>query len=112
MMDLDKLWDAIRFCLESKKGKWSLDTYLDIVGQYADRQIIEEKNEGNIYLGGECIVENKGDMLFFEIELYFENSFGEKMNKSANRLLEKSKFIKETINMLETEPMKFEIKEP
>ena len=34
-----ELWDAIKFCKESKSGKYSLDTYLDIVGEYTDIQI-------------------------------------------------------------------------
>lgn len=111
-MDLNNLWDSIRFCMESKKGKWSLDTYLDIVGEYADRQILEEKEAGSMYLGGECIVKNKADMLEFIIQLYFENKDGEKINKSAMRLLSKNKFVKESVDVVEKEPIEFEIREP
>ena len=33
-----ELWDSIKYCKESKSGKYSIDTYLDIVGEYTDRQ--------------------------------------------------------------------------
>lgn len=37
----DSVWsellNSIKYLKESKKGKYSLDTYLDIIGEYTDR---------------------------------------------------------------------------
>ena len=51
-------------------------------------------------------------MLEFIIQLYFENKDGEKINKSAMRLLSKNKFVKESVDVVEKEPIEFEIREP
>lgn len=93
------LIDSIIYFRESKKGKFSLNTYLDIVEQYADRQIIEsEKNEGIIYLGGTCEVYNipERGMFCFNVKLYFQTQDGKSTLKEASRELPYEKFTSET----------------
>ena len=110
-----EMFNSIKFCIDSKKGKYSLDTYLDIVGEYADRQIIAGKNEGLEYFGGECTVkksETDSSILEFSVELYFENQQGESIKKEAKRNLPLSKFVDETANVISSETLKFNIKKP
>ncbi len=110
-----EMFNSIKFCIDSKKGKYSLDTYLDIVGEYADRQIVAGKNEGLEYFGGECTVkksETDSSILEFSIELYFENQQGESIKKEAKRNLSLSKFVDEIGNVIGSETLKFNIKEP
>ncbi len=112
---LKEMFDSIKFCMDSKKGKYSLDTYLDIVGEYADRQIIAGKNKGMEYFGGECTVKKnktEPDVLEFSVELYFENQQGESIKKEAKRKLPLSKFVDETASAIGSETLKFNIQKP
>lgn len=95
------LIDSIIYFRESKKGKFSLNTYLDIIEQYADRQIIEsEENEGIIYMGGACEVYKipEREMYCFNIKLYFQTEDGKSILKEANRELSYEKFTSVTKN--------------
>lgn len=110
-----EIFESIKFCVDSKKGKYSLDTYLDIVGEYADRQIIACENEGLEYLGGECAVKKSktdSSLLEFSVELYFENEQGESIKKEAKRNLPLSKFVGETVSSIGSETLKFNIQKP
>ena len=108
-----ELWDSLKFCKESKKGKYSLDTYLDIVGEYTDRQIESAEKSGLTYLGGECQIINSYDTntFNFEIKMFFEDDKGEKVVKEAKRKMSKEKCVSETDQEVE-EKIKFEIQRP
>lgn len=108
-----ELWDSIKFWKESKSGKYSLDIYLDIVGEYADRQIKSAEDDGLTYLGGECQITNSYDTntYDFEVKMFFENSKGENIVKDAKRSLPKVKFVSETEREV-GEKIKFEIQRP
>lgn len=108
-----ELWDSIKFCKESKRGKYSLDTYLDIIGEYTDRQIKSAEAEGLKYLGGECQITNSYDTnkYEFEVKMYFEDRNGEKMIREAKRNLPKDRFVSETDRKV-GEKIKFEIQRP
>lgn len=107
-----ELWNSIKYCKESKSGKYSLDTYLDILGEYTDRQIIEAEEGGLTYLGGECQVINLSDNTYeFSIQMFFSDDSGEKIIKDAKRNLPKNKFVSET-NQAVGEKIKFEIQRP
>lgn len=107
------LWDAIKFCKESKSGKYSLDTYLDIIGEYTDRQINAAETEGLTYLGGECQITNlfEANVYDFEVKMFFKDDNGENIEKSAKRSLPKDKFVSETDREI-GEKIKFEIQRP
>ena len=66
-----ELWNSMKFCIESKSGKYSMDTYLDIVGVYTDGQIKLAESEGLTYLGGECQITNSPDAktYIFEVKI-------------------------------------------
>lgn len=108
-----ELWDSIKFCKESKSGKYSLDTYLDIVGEYTDRQIKSAEGDGLTYLGGECQIINSYDTntYDFEVKMYFEDTKGEKVLKEAKRDLPKDRFVAETDREI-GEKIRFEIQRP
>ena len=108
-----KLWNSIKYCMESKSGKYSLDTYLDIVGEYTDRQIFEAEESGLTYLGGECQITNSSadNTYEFSIQMFFSDGNGEKIKKEAKRKLPKDKFVSETDQAV-GEKIKFEIQKP
>ena len=108
-----ELWNALKYCIESRNGKYSLDTYLDIVGEYTDRQIKTAEKGGLKYKGGECQVINSHDKnsYEFEIKMFFEDSNGENIVKEAKKILPKNKFLSETDKEI-GETVKFEIKKP
>lgn len=91
--------DAIRYCIESKRGKYSLDTYLDIIGEYTDSQIIEAKTGEKLkYTGGQCSVKNdrENECYVFSVHMYFMSNTGETITKEASRSLPKKRFTSET----------------
>ena len=108
-----ELWDAIKYCKESKNGKYTLDTYLDIVGEYTDRQIKGAEDTGLRYIGGACKVTNSfdADVFDFEINMYFEDEKGKRVIKEAKRGLPKNRFVSETSCIVGDESS-FEIKRP
>lgn len=109
-----ELFDSIKFFWESKRGKYSLDTYLDIIGEYTDRLIKEsEEKEKLSFSGGECEAYKNtgGDKYTFSIKMYFESPSGEKIMKEAERSIEKSRFTSDTEGKLENKKI-FEITGP
>lgn len=108
-----ELWDSIKFCKESRSGKYSLASYLDIVGEYTDRQIKSAEAEGLTYLGGECQITNSfvSNTYDFDVKMFFENCKGENIVKEAKRSLPKAKFVSET-DWEVGEKVKFEIQRP
>ena len=108
-----ELWNSMKYCKESKSGRYSLDTYLDIVGEYTDQQIIEAKENGLTYLGGECQIINSSDnnTYVFSVQMFFSDGSGEKIIKEAKRELPKDKFVSETEQAV-GEKIKFEIQRP
>lgn len=108
-----ELWDAIKYCKESKNGKYTLDTYLDIVGEYTDRQIKTAEDMDLKYVGGTCKVTNSvnKEVFDFEIKMYFEDKKGKSIIKEAKRGLPKNRFVSETSRIVGDE-ISFEIKRP
>ncbi len=108
-----ELINAIKFCRESKKGKYSLETYLDIIGKYVDYIIIQSEKDGLAYIGGTCIVRN--DTLkqnySFRVEMFFQDKNGRNIMKEATRCLPQKKFTSETKNKIMEETV-FEINRP
>lgn len=111
---LGELFDSIKFFRESRKGKYSLDTYLDIIGEYTDQLIKEsEEKEKLFFSGGECEAYKNADddKYTFSIKMYFASPSGEKIVKEAVRSLEKSRFTSDTEGKLENKKT-FEITRP
>ena len=96
---IGELINAIRFRNDSKKGKYSLDTYLDIISQRAD-EIIEESIQNKLYyITGLCKVSLEDKQLKTDIELYFSNSEGERIQKTFSVEKTTSCFVRETMDL-------------
>ena len=109
------LFAAIKFCMESKKGKYSLQTYLDIVSEYADRQIVLNEEKGLTYMGGSCHIkgkENDPKKIKFKVELFFEDEQKQSIKKEAEKELSLDKFVSETIAQIGTDGLDFNISRP
>ena len=52
------LMESIQFCIDSKRKRYSLEAYLEMVGKYTDNIILQAEDAGLDYVGGECIVKN------------------------------------------------------
>ncbi len=105
----NELWNSIKYAIESKKGKFNLDTYLDIVGEYADGLIKKsEENEQLTYQGGYCEVSPLEKHYRFKVKMYFKSTDGKDVLKKASREIKKSKFTSETAQAL-TSNNKYEI---
>lgn len=109
-----ELADSIKDCIKFENEKYSLESYLEIVGRYTDRLIITSEKNYMPYLGGECKVarDNDDDTLNFTLEMYFESSVGSKIKKTATRKIPIDKFTDETIQILGSEEKSFEIVKP
>lgn len=112
---LKEMLDSVKFSIESKKGKYSLDTYLDILGEYTDLQIINGEKEGLEYIGGKCsdkVCEKNPEYMEFVVELYFENQWGEPVKREARRNIPLNKFVSETISTVGKETLSFYVYYP
>ena len=110
---LGELWDSIKFWHESKRGKYGLETYLNILSEFTDRLIKEAEQSGLTYVGGECqIVNIQAEKLYdFHIKMYFQDKYGEQILKEARRKLPKDRFTSETEQMIGA-GQRFEIRRP
>ena len=96
---LKELMDSIIYCIESKKGLYSLDTYLDILSEYADKQILSaEREEELCYMGGKCEISlNESEpYINMSVTLYFVDNENNNVVKEASRKLPLSRFTSET----------------
>lgn len=113
---LQELFDAFKYMRESKKGKYSLDTYLDIIGEYTDRLILQCQKDGCVYMGGNCkvcVADKCLNQILFRIELFFEDKEKKGVIKEAERHLECSKFTTESVvKIKENGELIFEIEAP
>ena len=111
---IKELTDSLKNCVKFEEEKYSLESYLEIVGKYTDQVIIEAAAKQMRYLGGECkvIKDCDDDMLVFSLEMYFENRTGSKMKKTATRKIPADKFTDDTIRFLGKEEKCFEIEKP
>ena len=109
------LFNAVIYTIESKKGKYSLETYLKIIGEYTDRVIIEQKKKGMRFRGGTCTVsKSKSDLseLMFTVRMYFVDQVGQEILQEAKRNIPAKKFTRETLSRLSDEETIFRIDEP
>lgn len=105
--------DAVQFYIDSKRGKYSLETYLKIISEYADKLILESKEM--MYIGGECRVRKKieqEEFLEFYIAMFFRDKDDNEYMKEACRKLSVKKFTKETIRTIGEQEYIYQIDEP
>ena len=116
----DSIWDAIKnalkFTYQSAQGKYDLNSYLEVLGEYTDKEIKEFIAAGYSYGGGEAVFSTKpGDVsIKAVVKMYFlEKETNKHKMKKAERFLEKSMFVDETISELENKgEVAFEINAP
>lgn len=106
--------ESIQFFIDSKKGKYSLETYLEIVGEYTDRLIIEAEGTGMNYSGGECTVKKKPDenVYEFNVKIHFTGIDDVPICKEAVRKIPIDKFTRETTDQIGAGEIKFRIDKP
>ena len=110
-----ELIDSIHFYFDSKRGRYSLETYLQIISKYVDSLILSTEKEGMKYLGGDCKVKKNNEQdgfLSFHVEMFFEDINGNAIKKEAHRNLKIEKFTKGTINLIGNDEKKFNIDKP
>lgn len=106
--------ESIQFCFDSKKGKYSLESYLEIIGEYTDQLILQTENSGLLYTGGECIVSKSMEEGFYDfgVMMYFVDEQDNAIKKEAFRKIPVTKFTRETAEQIGTEKLKFSIEKP
>lgn len=104
----DGFWEtikkALKFASQSSQGKYSLETYLEVLGEYTDQEIIEFIDTENNYGGGEVVFSTSkdDDSIKATVKMVFlEKSTGKIKIKKAERFLEKTMFIDESLDMIE-----------
>ncbi len=102
------IWDAIKSALkfthQSAQGKYSLETYLEVLGEYTDDEIREFIASGHTYGGGEVVFSTEKSDVSIKavVKMYFvETATGQNKMKKAERLLEKSMFTDEAVDLIE-----------
>lgn len=110
----DSIKDAFRYLYQSAKGKYSLESYLDVLGQFTDGEINEALDAGDMYGGGEVTFSYTPEYILTSIEMRFFNSDEMKnKTKKAERKLEPKIFTDEAVSMMkEKGTLSFEIKAP
>ncbi len=110
-----ELINSIHFAVDSKKGKYSLESYLEILGEYTDRVILSAKQEGFSFTGGTCSVFKSKDTtesLIFSIKIFFRDRNGAQMSKEAQRTFPADKFTRGAVLAISSEALIFNIEEP
>lgn len=107
---------TLKFTYQSAIGKYSLETYLEVLGEYTDSEIIDFLEKGYTYGGGEVtfLTEKSEDTIKVMVKMYFFERITKKNKlKQAERSLEKNIFTDETIKTLEEKRLvMYEINEP
>lgn len=109
------LREDFRYLLESAMGKYTLETYLEVLGMFTDGEIRSGLERGLLYRGGEAVfaLEQGGNAVSAAMCLHFQDREGEWVRRSAERRLKKSRFTTETLRQLEEAgELRFEIQPP
>lgn len=109
------LKQAVQYRKDSKAGKYSIDSYLDMIGMFSDKLILEARQEKLRFINGSCTVlsDDRFQNLYFKVELYFENADDEKIVKEFSTEKSTDLFVKETIELFKDKTvLLYEIEEP
>ena len=122
MSEKNKLKDAFKqikaslsYFVDARRGKISLESYTEIIGEFTDSVIHDEGAKGNSFLGGSCEVrvdpQNNKNILF-AVTMFFEGINGDKQ-KHATRSLGQEKFTREAIERIKSaEYLSYDIVRP
>ena len=112
----EKLMSALYELYQSSKGKYNLESYIGLVGEFADEVILASKEKGLRFDKGSCLIRDMGknrELFTMSLELYFIDSSGKKILEKAEREMEKIKFTSESIKQIEEKRyLEYSIEEP
>ena len=97
------LINSIKYMFQSAKGKYSLESYLEVIGEFTDDTIVEAEKEGLNFFGGECSIKSNilnNEEVSIAVNMQFRSDTGEWKKKEATRFIEKSIFTDEAIKQI------------
>lgn len=106
---------SLAYLFQSIRGKYSLETYLESLGEFTDGEIDTAVRSGLVYRGGEAVFQTRPEdrNVQITVSLEFQDPAGAWKLKKAERAVPKTSFTRETVQRLErAEEMRFEIQEP
>lgn len=109
------LVDAFKYLFQSAKGKYSLETYLDILSEFTDEVILDAKKENLSYIGGKAVfsINEKSNTVNIKMELEFKKPDRNWVVKKAERNLDMSDFTEESLLKIKSMgEMVFQINSP
>ena len=110
------LWDQILYLIDSILGKYSIETYLEVMNDFIDSEIRESQKQGMTYTGGQVAFSTtkESDKYVVEVQLYFTEPGTQQYSvKRAERQLAKKKFIRRDIERLEAcQKLEFNVEKP
>lgn len=101
---LTRIKNDIKYVFQSSKGKYSLNTYVELLGEITDSVILEVINKDCDYIDGEVLFSSntgKNDIIIV-IEMRFKNrSNGKLIIKRAEQDVGKENFVDEAVKSIE-----------
>ncbi|WP_125141627.1 hypothetical protein [Clostridium transplantifaecale] len=112
----EKFMSTLYELFQSSQGKYTLEMYINLVGEFTDEVIMASKRKGLSFNEGSCFIRDIGtnkDVFTIFLEMYFIDISGKKILEKAEREMEKRKFTYDSIKQIETKRcMEFIIEKP
>ena len=111
-----ELIDAFKYLFQSAKGKYSINSYLEVLSEFTDGEINAALDNGEVYGGGEVTFLSimNSDTLKVSIEMrFYDDSVKKTKTRKAERKLERKMFTSEALSLFDKNgETTFEIKPP
>lgn len=95
----------IKRLVESLRGKWSFEIWMNTIGDFTDELIRKtESKDGSKYQSGFCEVDpSNPSEIVATVKLYFLEVTGEQSEYEAKRSFSKTKFLSEALRKIEVD---------
>ena len=107
---------AIKYFFQSVKGRYSIDSYLEIMSEFTDGEINAALDNGEVYGGGEVTFwsVSNSDTLDVTVEMRFYDDKEKKIKtRKAERKLQRKLFTDDALKVFDNNGQTtFEIKAP
>lgn len=107
---------AMKYFFQSVKGRYSIDSYLEILSEFTDGEINAALDNGEVYGGGEVtfLSVSNGDALDVTVEMRFYDDKEKKIKtRKAERKLQRKLFTDDALKVFDNNGQTtFEIKAP
>lgn len=107
---------AMKYFFQSVKGRYSIDSYLEILSEFTDGEINAALDNGEVYGGGEVtfLSVSNGDALDVTVEMRFYDDKEKKIKtRKAERKLQRKLFTDDALKVFDNNGQtSFEIKAP